>query len=258
MKTNTKITVALLAILLLVTGCSKSKDGVKPVAKEITTAELVDYYILEEYTPKPEYEAEFGTNPLLVCTYVVYLGGYGYVTTGRDAANYYVPIATELSYNLETGITTLKTAFCVYELSRDDNEQIIVKKSILTNANEDEALTSSYIQLVKRTSGIYEYNTFKEISGTGYYRFSVNKWRYKQGAAPNTNELTWNYVQTTNQIWSGQDGGSAQYPNLFLILPKGNGWKGQHKDKDLLIVNTFLDGNSLKAVGNIGIYELTN
>ena len=58
-----------------------------------------------------------------------------------------------------------------------------------------------------------------------------------------------------------KDERSAKYHNLFLIIPKGNGWKGQHKDKELLIVNTMKygsTGTTFEAVGDIGIYTINN
>ena len=260
MKTITKI--VLFASVMIFTACSKGKDDTKPkVAKEITAKELAEYFIIGEYTPKPEYASSRGTKPILIYTYFQQQAGNRYLTRNGDAHSLFNDaLETELSYSSETGITTLKTAFGNYELSRDDSEQIIVKKS---NHDVNSAFaisldfTSSYIQLVKATDVIYYNNTYKEISGTGYYSFSTNYWRYKQGAHPALNELTWIYNHHTNTIWYGRDGGTANYYNLFFILPRGSGWKGLHKDKELLIVNT-LDNIHYKATGNIGIYTLDN
>jgi len=263
----TKITVPLLALAMFLTACGKDDNNTKSkVGKEIIAEELVDYYIIEEYTPKPTYASDYGTKPVLVYTYTqYYAGAVNYKTRSGFPLFNYDPIQTELIYNPETGITRLKTDFGDYELSRDDNRQIIVKRSN-QDVNSDlgsvlsKYIPSGYIQLVKAVNSQYNILTYKEISGPGFYTFNNGgRWKYKQGAAPGYSELDWNYTTATNLIWYGGDNGTAKYSNIFLILPKGNGWKGQHKDKELLIVNTMKYGNSsvsFEAVGDIGIYTI--
>jgi hypothetical protein len=242
--------------MLVFTACSKRDDDIHAkVAKEIKAEEVLNLYIVEEYQPKPEHTVINGTKPYLQVTYIQ-LGTNNTVIAYSCTGDAIKSTNTEFLYNPENGITILKTIFGNYELTRDDDQQIIGKKS---NHNPDsywflsKYFTSQYIQVVKTTGQIFHDAVYKAISGNAYYGFSINKWKYNSERAPYVSELTWNYTRANNSIWYGNDGGTAHYYNLFLILPKGNGWKGQHKDKDLLLVNT-LDLWDSKAVGDIGIY----
>ena len=103
--------------------------------------------------------------------------------------------------------------------------------------------------------GNASYNTFsgKGIEGVnGFYKFDGLKWRYKPDALPVLSELAWSYATYHNNVWTGRDGGSERLYNLFVIIPRGNGWKGNHTDKELLLVNT---GKDLKITGALGVCE---
>lgn len=264
MKTITKTTFALFTLTLGMIGCSKKNDNnnLPKIAKEITADELLGYQIIEEYQPKPEYAATFGDKPLLMITQV-----QRNITTNKflvrsdsHSSNDITSPANITSYNAETGITTLETVFGGYELTRDENEQMIVKNSYhpaSSNFHVSKYFASKHIQIMRVTNEIFHISTYKALSGSGYYRFNETKWRYKTDTPPTSNELIWNYNRSTNTSWYGSDGGSAQLVNRFTIIPRGNGWKGQHKDKDLLLVNV-LSNSVYKSVGDIGVYTVNN
>ncbi|MFN3020553.1 hypothetical protein ACK1KB_06115 [Chryseobacterium sp. TY3] len=262
MKNLTKLTFALFAFTLLFTACSSSDDDSpqpEQVAKEITAEELSDYIIIEEYKPKASASAASGDKPILVTTYIAYTNQY-MLRIAEAWSRYEYTLQT--TYDASTGITSVETYFGYYDLTRDPSGQIVVIKSRHSNDSQysiTKSFDSQYLQLVKKTQSIYDNTSYKKITGNGYYRFRISdaKWRYKENAVPTDAELTWSYSQANNHIWYGKDGGTAQYKNLFIALPKGNGWKGNHKDKDLLLINT-VEKDHYKAVGDIGIYEVNN
>ena len=266
MKKITKLTFILFAFTLLFTACSKSDDDTpqpEQVAKEITAEELSDYIIIEEYKPKASASAASGDKPILLTTRIVKVVSINtYLVNSQDAKGGFGDDFLKLTYDANTGITSMGTTFGYYDLTRDASGQIVVVKSRYTENSVwviGKYFDSQYIQLVKRTHSIYDDTSYKKITGNGYYRFrkSDAKWRYKQDAVPTNAELTWSYSRVNNNIWRGTDNGTAQYKNLFIALPKGNGWKGNHKDKDLLLINT-VEKDHYKAVGDIGIYEVNN
>lgn len=65
---------------------------------------------------------------------------------------------------------------------------------------------------------------------------------------------TWDYSVFSSHVWHGRDGGNEGYYNLFCIIPKGNGWKGQYADKDLMLIDV-ISSNSDKRLGDIGVFE---
>ena len=262
MKNLAKLTFAIFVFTLLFTACSKDEDDNTPqVVKEITAEELLEYIIIEEYVPKASAPAEFGDKPILTTTAIkkeIDIDKFFTTVTtpyGPHAVNFLQTI-----YDANTGITSLETKFGYYDLTRDASGQIVLLKS-RHNDNSNLYISShfdsQYLQLVKRTLSIYDDATYKKISGNGYYRFysDERKWRYKANARPVYGELTWYYEKLNNNIWYGQDGGTEKYNNLFIIIPKGNGWKGQHKDKDLLLIST-MHKDYYKAIGDIGMYEV--
>ena len=261
----TNLTFAILAFTLLFTACRKDDDTPQPeqVAKEITAEELENYIIVEEYLPKASASAEHGDKPILITASVVNRN----VTTNQfSTAIRYASVTdntpSQTTYDASTGITSVKTVFGYYDFTRDASGQIVVIKS-RHNDNSiyyiSNMFDTQHIQLVKRTQASYDNTSYKNLTGTGYYRFrnSDNKWRWKKNAVPSDAEMTWTYYKSNNNDWQGRDDGSAQYHNLFVIIPKGNGWKGQHKDKDLLLINT-MDNIGFRSVGDIGVYEVNN
>ena len=265
MKTMTKFLFILFAFTLLFTACRKDDDTPQPeqVAKEITAEELENYIIVEEYLPKASEQATRGDKPILLTTSIGKAVNFNsYYVDSQDAMVGFGEDFLKLTYDANTGITSMRTIFGYYDLTRDASGQIVVVKSRHTENSVwgiSKYFDSQYIQLVKRTHSIYDNTSYKNVTGNGYYRFRVyeNKWRWKENAVPTYAELTWSYSQVNNNIWRGKDNGTAQYNNLFIVLPKGNGWKGEHKDKDLLLISTIGNG-SYKAVGDIGIYEVNN
>ncbi|MBL1410435.1 hypothetical protein [Sphingobacterium faecale] len=258
MKTITKITFALFAIMLVFTSCSKDNDNAAPkVAKEITVDELLTYQIVEEISVKPEYIPELG-NQIYFRVYVLERNinnterffMRSYTASTQSVAE------SAITYNAETGITTLKTNFGYVELTRDKNNQIELKGGHYFNEN-NKKIQTKYMQLVKLTNDVFVHQTYKAVSGNGYYRFSNLKWRYKQDSAPADGELTWNYERYKSTLWAGYDGGTAKYLNLFVVIPKGNGWKGSHLDKNLLLVYVY-DQNKQIQIGDITICALDN
>jgi len=248
MKNLTKLTFALFAFILLFTACSSSDDDT-----------LLDYVIIEEYKPKASAPAEFGDKPILIPAYIeknVNTGEYSSIIDFTER------IEMQTTYDASTGITSINTVFGYYDFTRDASGQIVVIKS---RHNEDsnyrivKYFDSQYLQLVKKTQSIYDNTTYKNVTGNGYYRFrsSDNKWRWKENAVPTTAELIWSYTKHNNNVWVGSDGGTEQWYNIFISLPKGNGWKGQYKDKDLLIVSVQ-DYFYYRAIGDIGVYEINN
>ncbi|QIG89154.1 hypothetical protein G6R40_05460 [Chryseobacterium sp. POL2] len=248
------------------TACSSSDDDSpqpEQVAKEITAEELSDYVIIEEYLPKASAPAEYGDKPILMTAYLLKIvGSNQFLIFNMDSHGTYQR-EIQTTYDASTGITAVKMFFGYYDFTRDASGQIVVIKS---RHNEDSPqfiskyFDSQYIQLEKRTLSIYDNASYKNITGNGYYRFRVNdnKWRWKENTVPTDVELTWSYNKyDSNNMWLGGDSGSEKYKNLFVIIPKGNGWKGQHKDKDLLLINT-MDQFIYKAVGDIGVYEVNN
>lgn len=264
MKTMTKFIFILFAFTLLFTACSKDDDTPQPeqVAKEITAEELENYIIVEEYLPKASASAEQGDKPILITASV-----NRNVTTNHFSTAIRYAVGTnntqsQTTYDASTGITSIKTVFGYYDFTRDASGQIVVLKS-RHNDNSTYYISNMFdtqhIQLVKRTQASYDNTSYKNLTGTGYYRFrnSDKKWRWKENAVPSDAEMTWTYSKSNNNDWQGRDGGSAQYYNLFVIIPKGNGWKGKHKDKDLLLINT-MDNIGFRSVGDIGVYEVNN
>lgn len=266
MKTLLKLTCAIFAFTLLFTACSKDDDDSAPrVAKEITAEELENYIIVEEYLPKasasPEY---YGDKPILITASVVNRN----VTTNQFSTAIRYAFVTDntpsqTTYDASTGITSIKTVFGYYDFTRDASGQIVVIKS-RHNDNSiyyiSNMFDTQHIQLVKRTQASYDNTSYKNLTGTGYYRFRNidKKWRWKENVVPTNAEMTWTYNKSSNNDWQGRDGGSAQYHNLFVIIPKGNGWKGQHKDKDLLLINTMDNIGIFRSLGDIGVYEVNN
>ena len=61
----------------------------------------------------------------------------------------------------------------------------------------------------------------------------------------------WLYDLYHNNVWTGQDGGTEKLNNVFIAIPKGNGWKGNHKDKDILLINT---GKTM-TIGDVVVCE---
>lgn len=263
MKIITKITFVLFAFTLLFTACSKGDDDTPTpkIAAEITLEELKGYMIVEEFLSNPEYENSLGTKPYLFANYII--------KNNSDGKHYcysegwFTSVASDvdqdgaMQYNATTGITTFKTLWGYYELTRDNNEQIIIKGNFHFTNNSSSVYAkwfkSNYTQLIKLDGKIYDQYTYKAIEGTsGYFRFQVYNWRYKQDAEPTTGELTWIYNKLYSNVWSGKDGGTEKLYNIFIAIPKGNGWKGNHKDKDLLLVNT---GNNTKTVSDVAVCE---
>lgn len=253
----------LLISLLLCMSCSKEGDMETPeIAKPVTLDDLLNYQIVYEFVPKPQHFSTLGNRPRLRCHYFTRnltgtesklnsLAAYSDFFDNGDLKQF-------ISYNSETGITLLKTTYMDYEFTRDNNGDIILKE--VHHAPEfDDSFTLENLQLVKLTGGL-EYNkyTYKGIAGvSGYYSFSNQSllWRFKENSIPKGSELIWSYLKHTSTLWNGRDGGTAKLNNLFIILPKGNGWKGKYKDKDLLLVNLY-DPGSGKIVGDIAVCEL--
>ena len=263
MKNLTKLTFALIAFTLLFTACSSSDDDTpqpEQVAKEITVEELQNYMIVDEFLYKPEYQNQLGTKPYLFATYITEDNNDGKLYAFSEG--WFASVAYNLeedgaiTYDATTGITTLKTKWGYYELTRDANEQIVVKGNFHFEHNPNNAytywFTSNYTQLVKVDGQIYDQSTYKAIENlAGFYRFQLNKWRYKQDAVPTDAELMWLYDLYHNNVWTGQDVGTEKLHNIFIAIPKGNGWKGNHKDKDILLVNT---GKTM-TIGDVVVCE---
>lgn len=260
MKNTTKLKFAIFVFTLLFTACSSSDDDApqpEQVAKEITAHELLNYMIVEERVPKPEQVVNYGNNPFLFGTYLewdpdndtyrVITRNYWY--SGQYAEN---PI---IAYDAQTGISRLKTGFGYIDLTRNNDDEIIVKN--ISNSFFELEMNQTHVQAIKQRGTVASNYSYKAISGPGYYKFnySDNKWRYKADAMPTNAELTWDFTKFNGDYWAGQDGGTAQLRNIFLFVPKGNGWKGQYKDKDLLLINT-IEKDNYKAVGDIGVYEI--
>lgn len=258
MKNLAKLTFGLFAFMLLFTACSKDDDEItQKVAKEITRDDLMNYMIVDEFLAKPEYQNQLGTKPYLFATYIKEDNNDGKIyafSKGWFASVFYNLEQDEaLTYDANTGITKLKTKWGYYELTRDSNEQIIVKGNHHDPNNPYTYwFTSNYTQLVKTDGKVYDNSTYKAVENlTGFYRFSIDFWRYKQDAVPIEGELTWPYYLNHRNVWTGQDGGTEKLHNVFIAIPKGNGWKGNHKDKDILLVNT---GKTM-TTGNVVVCE---
>ncbi|MFC0343083.1 hypothetical protein [Epilithonimonas hispanica] len=246
----TNLTFALIAFTLLFSACSSSDDDTlqpEKVAKEITRDDLMNYMIVDEFLAKPEYQNQLGTKPYLIASYVAEYNNDGKLYTISEgwfaSVLYNLEQDEALTYDANTGITKLKTKWGYYELTRDANEQIVVKGNFHFEDDPNNPntywFTSSYTQLVKVDGKVYDNSTYKAVENlTGFYRFSIDFWRYKQDAVPIEGELTWPYYLNHRNVWTGQDGGTEQLYNVFIAIPKGNGWKGNHKDKDILLVNT--------------------
>lgn len=263
MKAMTKFIFILFAFTLLFTACSKSDDDTpqpEQIAKEITRDDLMNYMIVDEFSAKPEYQNQLGTKPYLFATYVAEYNNDGkfYAVSEGWFASVLCNLEQDeaLTYDANTGITKLNTKWGYYELTRDANEQIVVKGNFHFEHNPNNAytywFTSNYTQLVKVDGQIYDQSTYKAKENlTGFYRFQINKWRYKQDAVPTDAELMWLYDLYHNNVWTGQDGGTEKLNNVFIAIPKGNGWKGNHKDKDILLINT---GKTM-TIGDVVVCE---
>ncbi len=245
MKILTKLTFAILAFALMFSACKKDDNDKQHIATEITVEELQNYMIVDEYLAKPEYQNQLGTKPYLYATFITeYNGKLCSFSEGWSASVFYnLEQEGAIKYDAATGITKLKTKWGYYELTRDSNEQIIVKGNFHFENDPSQTytywFTSNYTQLIKVNGDVYDNATYKAIENlTGFYRFSIDFWRYKQDAVPNDGDLTWSYYLNHRNVWTGQDSGTEKLYNAFIAIPKGNGWKGQHKDKDILLVNT--------------------
>lgn len=262
-----KLTFALFVFTLLFTACSDNDDSAPAnVAKEITGDELLDYIIVEEYKAKPEHTNEYGNHSYLLTTSFYYdkenTPYWVRQLVWDDKADKYLnPANNDLTYDPKTGITTSKTIFGYYELTRNEAGEIIVKdnkQKFYEDNSWNTKMNSQYLQLWKIKEISENSLQFGGIDVVGYYSFGFRgqldeKWRYKADAPPTDNELTWDYSGSDDEnAWIGQDGGVAQYHNLFIYIPKGIGWKGNHKDKNLLLVNT---GNDQKIIGDLMICE---
>lgn len=259
MKNLTKLTFAIFAFTLLFTACSKDDETPQTefIASEIKPEELEDFMILEEYVPKPEFVNTRGNKSVLSVTRILYdlNANYHYVLSSDAKSTDQTALMS--TYNATTGITSINTNFGFYDLTRDNTGQIIVLKS-RNKENSIDLLSTDYnsrhIQLLKKTHTYYYNSSYKRVIGNGYYRFRSYDlvWKYGEFVEPQYDELNWSFTAMNNMVWRGKDGGSAQYRNLFVAIPKGNGWKGDYKDKDLLLVNT-LEKDNYKAVGDFGI-----
>ncbi|MFC0343085.1 hypothetical protein [Epilithonimonas hispanica] len=259
MKIITKLTFATFAFTLLFTACSKDDETPQTefIASEIKPKELEDFMILEEYVPKPEFVNTRGNKSVLSVTRILYdlNANYHYVLSSDAKSTDQTTLMS--TYNATTGITSINTNFGFYDLTRDNTGQIIVLKS-RNKENSIDLLSTDYnsrhIQLLKITQTYYYNSSYKRVIGNGYYRFRSYGlvWKYGEFVEPQYDELNWSFTAMNNMVWRGKDGGSAQYRNLFVAIPKGNGWKGDYKDKDLLLVNT-LEKDNYKAVGDFGI-----
>ncbi|WP_126971698.1 hypothetical protein [Gynurincola endophyticus] len=248
----------LLVSAILFNSCSKKENDPPAVAREITVEELSSYQIIEEYIPTADGFNIYGNKPMLLVSYL-----QKSVSDNKYRSYWALSyqlfsklISTPLSYNPETGITKFETSLGFYELTRDENDQIIVAGELIPDYPDQDFFTkatSNYIQVVKIPNAVFHNTSYKAIDGSSYYRFSDSRWMYNPSSKPTTAQLTWDYTRHTNTLWYGVDNGSAKLKNLFIVIPQGNGWKGNHQDKDLLLINTY-DAVSFKAVGDVGIY----
>ena len=268
MKTLLKLTCAIFAFTLLFTACSKDDDDSAPrVAKEITSAELLKYKIVEEFVAKPNYQPQFGEHPILFVTYFskenetnkVSMACFNNISSDMSIDN--------ISYDAKTGITMVKTHLGFYELTRNENDNIILKGKLNITDGVDfkDYWNSNHVQLIYLENTIQPEEPEKFLLGiakstysatvgntTAYYEFDNEiNWMYTIGGYPTT--YPWTYRLLAKTIGKGKDNGTAKYDNLFVEIPSGNGWKGSKKDVALLLVHTW--NSNKETVGPIGIYE---
>ena len=268
MKNLTKLTFTIFAFTLLFTACSKSDDDGDPrVAKKITLEELLTYKIVEEFVAKPNYEVQFGEHPILFVTYFSKEN-----ETNRVSMTCFNNVASDMSndnisYDAKTGITMVKTHLGFYELTRNENDNIILKGKLNITDGVDfkDYWNSNHVQLIYLENTIHPEGPEKFFLGiakstysatvgnnTAYYEFdNETNWMYTIGDYPTT--YPWTYRLLAETIGKGKDNGSAKYDNLFVEIPSGNGWKGSQKDVALLLVHTWNSNN--KTVGPIGIFK---
>ena len=265
--------ILLLTITFTLFACKKSGSDEDPkpqpepeqIASAIDYYDLQNYYVVQVLKPKSSVASTKGTHPLLVINLLEKQNGgqysslyYYYSASGGETLN------PNDKYDSKTGITKLKVAMANLNLSRDKNQEIIIKDyTAVNNSSSFKDYDLDYIQLVKLNNINYGNNTyFKSVNGDSHYGFYADykQWIYNANAKPSYNNLsssTWTFTQHSKHLWYGQDNGSQKLRNSFLIIPKGNGWKGEHKDKELLLINT-LETSSLKAIGPLGLYHLIN
>lgn len=268
MKAMTKYIFILFAFTLLFTACRKDDDEImQKVPKEITSAELLKYKIVEEFIAKPNFEVQFGEHPILFVTYFskenetnrVSMACFNNISSDMSIDN--------ISYDAKTGITTVKTFLGFYELTRNENDDIILKGKLNITDGVDfkDYWNSNHVQLIYLENTIQPEGSEKFFLGIAnsiysapvgnteaYYEFdNETNWMYSIGDFPD--DYPWTYRLLAETIGKGKDNGTAKYDNLFVEIPSGNGWKGSQKDVALLLVHTW--NSNKETIGPIGIYE---
>lgn len=241
--------IVLLAISVTFFGCKE--NGPTFIAAAISGQELQSYYLVTEYKYTGSATQFRGDKSFLSVTYFENRGN-GLNLYEKSITNSLRNDLSKVEYDSASGITSLTVREGVLvKLTRDEEGTIILKGKLTIFESNAEVV---HTELVKQSSFVFHRRTKYKIveNNAGHYWFIDNKWIYKPGDTFLLAELNWQYSVHSNFVWSGADGAATKWPNLFVGIPKGTGWKGLRKDKDLMLVAYT---NGTKSVDGIVVCE---
>lgn len=239
--------IILLALSFSFSGCKE--NGPSFIAAAISAQELQGYYLVTEYKYTGSSTQFRGDKSFLTATFFKSEAN-GLHVFDKTIINSFRNDVARMEYDSASGITSLKLREGVFvKLTRDqDGNIILASKLTIFDTNAETVHT----ELVKASSFVFHRRTkFQAMeNGAGHFWFGENAWIYKPGDT--FTSLDWRYTIHSNFLWSGVDGGTTKWPNLFVGIPKGTGWKGQRKDQELMLVAY---ANGTKSVDGIVICE---
>lgn len=234
-----------LIILLAFSGCKKEDPF---IASEIIPKELLGYYIVTEYKYVGSSTESRGEKSFMTVTYFKENNAKMRMVAAYVVSRPETPLFVD--YDAISGVTSLISENnLVVKLTRNRKGEIILAAPLKVPFENAETVHSELI----KDSALSYYSDFaaKGVeNNTGYFKFLNIRWKYSPTNSFPT--LDWSYSVAIGYLWFGQDGGDTRWFNLFVVIPKGIGWKGKRKDKDLLLL-FYVDGS--KSVDGIVICE---
>lgn len=244
-KTYFRHPIILLTIFLSFSACKKDDPF---IADEITPLELLRYYIVTEYKYIGSAAQSRGEKSFMTVTHFKQTNAKVRINTAYVVSRLDTELLVE--YDALSGITSLTTeGRLVVQLTRNRQGDIVLASSLNVPFPNSETVHS---ELVRDSSiGYYANYTAKGVeNNTGYFQFLRARWMYS--ATNSINSLDWYFSTETGFLWFGEEGGDTRWSYLFVAIPKGTGWKGKRKDKDLLIL-FYVNGS--KSVDGIVVGE---